>query len=98
MENPEQDDHEREVMSAASEVIESAQANVLIEIEFAKAVRIGTLLRLWRHLMTDHSNAGSSFPEEWVDARALEIFRRFYPPMVEFEESDEDSEHDDDED
>lgn len=77
--NPEDEDA---VLKAASDVIESEQANVRIEIEFAKAIRVGAMLRNWRNMMIDSSGsmAGAAFPEEWVDEAAMDLFHTFFPP------------------
>jgi len=81
-------------MQAASDVIESATANMLIEMQMNKAVRVGTMLRLWRELMLNNgeSAAGSSFPENWVDSAAMDIFHSFFPPPNQSDEEDYDGE------
>lgn len=80
-------DDDDEVLHAASRVIESETANVLIEIEMNKAVRVGTLLRLWRDVMMNPEGPGMPFPVDWVDHASMDIFHRFFP-MNEEEEYD----------
>ena len=79
---PEDNDPDRDALQEASNIIESESANVKIEIEFNKAVRVGTLLRLWRDLMANDENVGSSFPTDWVDHAAMDIFHNFFPPTM----------------
>ena len=79
---PEDNDPDRDALQEASNIIESESANVKIEIEFNKAVRVGTLLRLWRDLMVNDENVGSSFPADWVDHAAMDIFHNFFPPTM----------------
>ena len=79
------DDNGKKVLQEASDVIESEQANIAIEIELAKAVRVGILLRTWRGMMTDPDGSGAPFPEDWVDHAAMHIFHKFFPPPVEME-------------
>ena len=85
------DDSAREVVEAASEVIESESENVKVELYFTKAARVGAMLKMWRKMMLDDSH-GSAFPEDWVDHAAMDMFHEFYPPM----EGVVDYEHDDD--
>ena len=67
-------------IQAASDVIESEQANIMIEIEFTKAARVGTMLVLWRKMMID-----GQFTEEWVERACTNIFWKFFPPSMEVE-------------
>jgi hypothetical protein len=77
---PDPDDANAEsVIQAASDVIESEQENVRIEIQFAKAVRVGMLLRVWRGMMLE-GDQGANFPEDWVDHATMDIFHTFFPP------------------
>lgn len=73
------DDGGDEVLNAASNVIESEAANVLIEVQMNKAVRLGTMLRLWKDLMVSDEQTGSAFSEEWVEHAAMDIFHTFFP-------------------
>lgn len=79
------DDNGEKILQEASDIIESEKTNVLIEIELAKAVRVGILLRTWRGMMVDDSagSSGSPFPEDWVDHAAMDIFHKFFPPPAE---------------
>lgn len=74
-------DDEDAVLKAASDVIESEQTNVRIEIEMSKAIRVGMMLRTWRNMMIDKTGgyAGAAFPEEWVDEAAMDLFHVFFP-------------------
>lgn len=74
---PDPDDADK-VLQAASDVIESEQANIRIEIEFAKAARVGVMLVHWRKLMVD-----GEFTPEWVESAADDIFHKFFPPPIE---------------
>lgn len=76
------DDSGNEAVGNANEIIESEVANVLIEIQMAKAARIGVMLRIWRGMMVG-DGGGVAFPEEWVDQAAWRLFEEFYPPIKE---------------
>lgn len=65
----------RAVVDAANVLIESEAANVMIEIEFTKAARVGSMLNVWRTLMSD-----GGFTDEWVEKAAYAIFQTFFPP------------------
>jgi hypothetical protein len=79
------DDNGEKILQEASDVIESEQANIAIEIELAKAVRVGILLRTWRGMMVDPDGSGSPFSDDWVDHAAMDIFHKFFPPPAEME-------------
>lgn len=74
---PEPDDSASKVIQAASDVIESEQANIRIEIEFTKAARVGMLLVHWRKIMID-----GGFSVEWVESASSDIFHKFFPPPI----------------
>lgn len=86
---PEPSDDGAKILQEASDVIESEQANIRIEIEFAKAIRVGTMLIHWRRLMVD-----GGFTDEWVESAAADIFHKFFPPPIEehhiYEANDDD--------
>lgn len=69
------EDNAKAVLKAASDVIESEQANVRIEIEFSKAARVGLMLKEWRKIMT---TGDGRFTDEWVDYAAMDIFHQFF--------------------
>jgi DNA-binding transcriptional regulator PaaX len=79
------DDNGEKILEEASDIIESEQANVLIEIEMMKAIRVGLLLRSFRGMMTDPEGSGAAFPEDWVDHAAMDIFHKFFPPPIDME-------------
>lgn len=82
---PDPDDGDKAV-TTANEVIESEAANIMIEIEITKAVRLGTMLIMWRKMMID-----GGFSSEWVEHACYDIFQKFFPPpIVEFEDVRED--------
>lgn len=78
--NEENDDA---AVKAASDVIESASANVLIEIQLSKAIRVGSMLRLWKEMMEHNgdTHAGAPFTEDWIESAAMDIFHSFFPPF-----------------
>ena len=83
----EDQNHDDEAVKAASEVIESATANLLIEMQVNKAIRLGTMLRIWRQMMLSNGSddAGIPFPEDWVDSAAMDIFHTLFPEKQEEE-------------
>lgn len=81
------DENAKAAVADANSIIESEAENIRIEIELAKAIRVGLLMRSWRKMMTDPEAQGSAFPEEWVDQCALDIWQKFFPPPVDHQET-----------
>lgn len=95
MTNVDDSNEDDAVLGAARDILESASANSLIEIQFNKAVRVGTLLRLWREMMVASpggDKVGMPFPSEWVDHAAMDIWRSFFPLPTEEEHDEPDDE------
>lgn len=71
----EPDKNTQAVLQEASNVIESEQENIKIEIVFNKAVRVGVMLVEWRKMMIN-----GEFTVDWVEDAANNIFQTFFPP------------------
>jgi hypothetical protein len=72
---PEPEDVEA-VLNSASEVIESEQARIRVEMTMTQAVRLGIMLVQWRKMMRE-----GNYSDEWVESAAMDLFHSFFPPF-----------------
>lgn len=77
------DENDDAVLQSAADILESAVANSLIEMQLTKAIRVGSMLRLWREMMSHNGDvhAGTPFSEAWIESAAMDIFHSFFPPF-----------------